>query len=240
MNILSIFKQSVTIYKKDKWILFFAFIPVILGALLYAVVGSYVYTDVLAMGSAWIKERITSDTFGTFVVYFMVTLLTIAFYLITWWTFTLIVSVISSPFNDVLSKRVERALLGKEADTIGESISEIGKGFFSSILNELKKISLILILTIVAFFLSFIPLLTPFSMILSSYLMSITFLDYSWTRKSLKVSGCINVLRKGFVVYSICGFIFLGLVAVPLVQFFVIPLGVIFYTVLYTQRSLSE
>ena len=239
MNILSVFKLSLTIYKKDKWILFFSFIPVLIGMLLYGIVGTYLYSDVLGMGNEWIKAKITSDTFGTFVVYFMVTLLTIAFYLITWWTFTLIVSVISSPFNDVLSKRVERALLGKEADTIGESISEIAKGFVSSIYNELKKISLILIITIVAFFLSFIPVLTPFGMILSSYLMSVTFLDYSWTRKSLKVSGCINVLRSGFLVYSLSGFIFLGLVAVPLVQFFVIPLGVIFYTILYTQRSLN-
>lgn len=239
MNILSVFKESLTIYKKDKWILFFAFIPVIIGALLYGAIGSYLYTDILAMGSSWIKNKITSDTFGTFVVYFMVTILTIAFYLITWWTFTLIVSVISSPFNDVLSRRVERALLGKEADTLGESLSDIAKGFLSSIFNEIKKISLILVLTIIAFFLSFVPLLTPISMILSSYLMSIAFLDYSWSRKSLRVSACINVLRKGFLVYSLSGFIFLGLVAVPLVQFFVIPLGVIFYTILYTQRSLN-
>lgn len=240
MNIISVFKESLTIYKKDKWIIFFAFIPVIIGALLYAAVGNYLYTDILAMGSSWIKNKITSDTFGTFVVYFMVTILTIAFYLITWWTFTLIVSVISSPFNDVLSRRVERALLGKEADTIGESISGIAKGFFASIYNELKKITLILIITIIAFLISFIPLLTPVSMVLSSYLMSVAFLDYSWSRKSLRVSACINVLRKGFVVYSVAGFAFLGLVAIPLVQFFVIPLGVIFYTVLYTQRSLNE
>ena len=240
MNIASIFKESLTIYKKDKWIIFFTFIPVIIGIFLYAFIGTYLYTDVLSWGSDWIRQKITSDTFGTFIVYFMVTLLTVAFYLVLSWTFTLIVSVISSPFNDVLSRRVERVVLGQEADSIVESMSQVGRGFFGTIFNEIKKIVFILLVTILSFLISFIPLLTPVSLILSSYLMTVTFIDYIWSRKSLSVSQCLNHLRKGLIVYFISGFIFLGLVAVPFVQFLVIPLGVTFFTIMYTRRTINE
>jgi len=239
MNMTSALRESSKILRKDKWIILFSLVPIFIGLIFYGILGTYIYTDLLGMGASWIEQRITSETFGAFVVYLMVTLLTILFYFAISWTFTLIVVAVSGPFNDVISKRVEKAYLGEEADSLIDSLSYMGRGFFSTIYNELKKVIFILTITVISFFLSFIPILIPFTAIVSANLMSASFLDYSWSRKGLSTSGCLNEIRKGFLTYSISGFLFLFLVSLPFVNLFVIPLGVIYYTIIHTQRELS-
>lgn len=239
MNIFKGFSESVSVLKKDKWIVVFSIMPVLIGLLLYIALGTYLYTDLLTIGVNNIESQISSETFGKFVVYLLVTILTVLYYFLINWTFTLLIAALASPFSDVISKRSEKAYLGEEAESLMDSLSYMGRGFFSTILNELKKISFILSVTIVSFFLSFFPLLLPVTAVLSANLMSASFLDYSWARKGLSFAECLAEIRKGFLIYSISGFLFLFLVSVPFVNLFVIPLGVIYFTIVHTQRQLS-
>jgi CysZ protein len=236
MNIMKVLSESLKIFKKDKWIIVFSIIPVLIGLVIYTLIGTYLYTDLVGWGSDWISEKVAAESFGTFIVYLMVTVLTILYYFLISWTFTLIVSVVASPFNDILSSRVEKAYLGEEADSIGSSLSRIGSRLLSTVFNEVKKISFILTVTIIAFLLGFIPILTPVAMVLSAYLMSASFLDYSWSRHKISFAGCLNHLKSGFLVYAISGFLFLFLISIPVFNVFVIPLAVIYFTILFTQK----
>mgnify|MGYP003952923661 CR=1 FL=1 len=117
---LATFKDSFNIIKNDKWILLFCMIPVFIGALFYIGLGGWMFASVLPWGSELIKEHLSSGFLGEFLTWVLGSLLSIAFFFLMNWTFVLIVSLVASPFNDIISGRVERNLRGKEQETASE------------------------------------------------------------------------------------------------------------------------
>ena len=87
----------------------------------------------------------------------MKTLITILFFFAINWTFFLVVSLLASPFNDIISSRVEKKLLGQSLDGMGDEFN----GFFSKIgfiiFNETKKVVFIIFLSLISLGLSFFP-----------------------------------------------------------------------------------
>jgi len=234
------FTSSFKVLQKDKWTLALGMIPVLLGSIVYYFLGLWLYGDVLAMGKEWVENSLSSGGWGTVAYYMMMILLTVVMYFLISWTFVLVVSIIASPFNDLLSSRVEKVLLNEVPESISESFANTFKKIFITLLNETKKIAVIAIISLASFSLSFFPLLVPISVILSGLLLSANFLDYSWSRHDIALKGCLNGIRKSLLIYTVSGVVFLTLLSIPLVNIFCLPLAVIYFTVLFIENKHSS
>ena len=239
MNIISCLGVSLKTYKEDKWIVIFSLIPIIVGGLFYYFLGNYIYGDLMTMGKQWIESSINSSGWSSVLYYLMAGILTIGFYFLLSWTFVLVVSGIASPFNDVISNRVEKVLLGEIPESVGKSMNRISLRFIGTLVNEFKKILLIMCLSLLAFGVSFIPMLAPVGVIISAILMAVGFLDYTWSRKNMHFKECVNDIRKNFFSYGIMGGVFLALISIPVINLFLLPFGVIYFTVLFTDKNIG-
>lgn len=236
-NIFSSFGQSLSIMMKDKIIILFSLVPILVGVLLYYFLGRLIFTDFLDWINSMVVAKMSSDGLGKFIGYLVTATLSVVMYFVVSWTFVLIVSLIASPFNDIISNRTEKNLLGEIPESIDKSFSRLVKRIGFTLINELKKISFILFMTFLALVLNFIPILAPVSFILSALLLSIGFVDYTWSRKGKKFGECLSDIRGTFIGYTISGSIFMGLIAIPVVNLFTLPFAVVYYTVLQIKNE---
>jgi len=237
---ISSFQRSLQLLFKDKVVLTFSLVPIFVGLILYYFLGAWIFQDVLGQGKEFISNYISSDGLGNFLYWFIVTILSAGLFLLVNYTFVLSVSLIASPFNDLISGRIERVVRGQSTKSLPESFSLTMKRMPKVFLNEFKKLTFIGILTIIGLSLSFFPVLAPLSIIISCLLLSASFLDYSWSRHDLAFRSCFNDIRKSFISYGVSGGIFLLLFSIPLVNIFVLPYAVIYFTVLFSSKKVID
>ena len=149
------------------------------------------------------------------------------------WTFVLIVSLFAAPFNDFLSESIADELEGKPYKRDRGFWNEI----FPFVWNETKKISVIVFLSLIAFTISFIPILLPISLCISFMLIAAQFADYSWSREKLTLKECINDMRMNFFKYCFSGALFFLLISVPMVNLFVPAWATAHFTLLFTRKK---
>ncbi|MBT3585709.1 MAG: hypothetical protein HN509_12465 [Halobacteriovoraceae bacterium] len=237
------FGEALGVFRKDKIIILFSAVPVFVGIALYYFLGDWIFTDVRAWGQGWIEGNLSAGTLGTVLTWVLTAILSIIMYFVVNFTFVLVVSIFACPFNDLISTRVEKIMGGEEPEALSITLKKVmGRALFT-LINELKKVSFILILTAVAFGLSFFPILAPVSVIISAFLLAVSFLDYSWSRHTFKFSNCLGDVKNNFFTYGFSGAIFLSLITIPFVNLLALPYGVIYFTVLFSrsngQRTLS-
>ncbi len=226
--------QSIT---KNKVNLLLAFIPVFLGVLIYWFMGSWIYETVMSQGNQLIEEYISKDSWGTVIYTIAAALMGVMLFFFVNWTFVLVVTLIASPFNDLLSSRIEKQLLGQDVLPLGPSFKVLLGKIFYTIFNEVKKISFIVILTLLSFVFGYIPILAPIGVFIAVVLLSVEFLDYSWSRHDLRFRDCVKDLRGNLLGYTLGGGFFFMLVAVPILNLAVPALATSFFTVLWTKNN---
>lgn len=152
---------------------------------------------------------------------------------LVFFSFTVIGNLIASPFNDLLSERTEEALRG-HAEGVPFSFREFGR----ILLNEGKKMAVFVILMLLLLLLNLVPgfgtlAYSVLSFLLTVYFLAIEYTGYVFGRKGQGFGDQRRFIRGrrflsfGFGVGVLC------LLAVPLLQFFAIPLGVIGATQLW-------
>lgn len=223
--------------RKDKIILFFSTIPIVIGSLLYYWLGAWLFTDVLGAGKAWIVEKLSDGSFGNILYYLLVGIFTAALFFIINWTFVLVVSLIGAPFNDIISSRVMKLIDNEKQDDLKETFSALLKNVFRTVWNEIKKIIVIIGFSLIALLLSMIPILLPVSIGITALLLASEFLDYSWSRDKLSIGKCFGNLTSKIMTNTLSGLIFLVLMTVPIVNLIAFPYGVVYFTILYTKRK---
>jgi CysZ protein len=235
--IFSNFGTAVGIFKKDKMIILLAMVPILVGLVLFSLFGTWIFEVLLDDMKVWVEQTVNLEGWGSFFSYIIIGILSVALYFITSWTFVLLVSLIASPFNDIISSRAERVIGGQAPESISLSFSNMFKNISKIIFNEIKKIAFILFMTTMAFVISFIPMLAPISVVLSAILMAVSFLDYTWSRHELPFRECIGDVKKSFIHYGLSGAIFLALITIPVFNLFLLPFGVVYFTILFHQRG---
>ena len=234
------FIESLSILKRDKIIVLFSLVPILIGVVLFYFLGNVIYTEFLDWINLWVKSKISSDGLGTVISWIITATLTVVMYFVVSWTFVLIVSLIASPFNDIISNRTEKLLLGKKPESLDKSIGRLIKRLGYTLLNEIKKVSFIIFMTCIAVVLNCIPVLAPVSFILSALLLAVGFVDYSWSRHDLAFRGCLDNMRRLILGYTVSGCIFMGLIAIPVVNLISLPFAVIYFTVFYTKHNMES
>ena len=226
--------HSFSLLRKDNTLLILSLVPLLIGAFLYFLLGYWIYGGLLE----WIKEIlrpwITVELGAVSSLLNLV--LGIIFYFMVSWTFVLTVSLLSAPFNDMMSSRVERLILGQRPVGLGSSLKETVLRLPHIFFNEIKKITAIIALLLLGFLFSFIPFLFPLTLLISCLLLSIGFIDYNWCRHEYPLRSCLKNLWENLANYTLGGAFFSLMVSVPFVNFLVPPLATVYFTLVFTHK----
>lgn len=236
-NSLIVFKPSFQSLFRDKVNLTLAAIPVLIGMIIYILLGTWLYGSVIEQGTKWVNELTGSGTTAGIFAWLLGAILTILMYFIVSWTFVLIITVLASPFNDMLSRRIEKLTKGEELESFAASFAIIGTTFIKTLGNEIKKIIFILVLSLLAFAFGYIPILTPVSILISVLLLAIGFVDYSWSRHSIPFRSCVSDVKKNLINYSFGGGFFFILISVPIINLIVSPWATSYFTLLWLKNN---
>lgn len=232
-----VLKDTLTIFRHDRWLIILGSIPILIGLVSYYFIGQWVFGDIFSWGEEYIRGQVSNQTWFKFLTTFLIIILTVLLYFVISWTFILFVSLIASPFNDLMSSRVERALLKGEYLSAGESLQGLWQKIYFTLFNEIKKIMFIMIISFLGLILSlFFP---PISLIFSSLLVAVSFIDYNWGRHDMKISSCIQSYKKAPFFYSLSGFSFFILISIPIINLFMIPVGVVYFARAFAEIELG-
>lgn len=232
---------SLDLLRRDRIVMLYALIPLLIGLILFYFLGNYLYTDLLEMGKTYIEQNIQSSGWASAFYYFIFGIMTVLFFFMINWGFVLVISLIASPFNDLLSSRIERITSGEEIKGIGNDFERFLGRFFFTIVNELKKLIFIVSLTLVSFIMGIVPLIGPvLTTLMASVLIAIQFLDYSWSRHDFSLKQCLGDLKSSPFVYTASGFIFVFLLSIPVVNIFCLPLAVVYFTVHFSKKNMKR
>lgn len=234
MMFITLMPKALKLIFKDKVLLALSFIPLTIGTVLYSFMGTWLYDLVMGRGRLMIEERLGDGTGASILYYALILVFTVLLFFVVNFTFVLLVSVLASPFNDWMSSRIEKVHYGIEIVDDKESL--IVKTF-KIIFNEIKKISIILILTIISLVISFIPVLAPLTIALSALLLAVQFLDYSWSRHDWKAGVCVKDVLNNLISYGFGGAIFVVLMSIPGVNLLALPLGVVYFTCFWLEKN---
>ena len=236
-NLITAFGTSLGVYKKDKWITILSIVPILIGVLFFIFAGKFAYSKSLIYGDSLIKQYVTNDSMNIILYYLLVGVFTIILYFLVSYTFVLVVSIFASPFNDMISGRVENVLMGKPIEPIGDSFQTSFSKVRYIIFNEMKKVIFIVFVSLISLSLSFFPVFSIFSLILSAILLGVSFLDYSWSRHLLSFRQCLSDIKGNLIVYTLAGGGFLFLISIPVVNIIAYSFGVNYFTCLFTEKN---
>lgn len=188
-------------------------------------------------GTELIQAYLKDSTWGEYLYYLLVGILTVLMYFIINWTFVIVLSILASPFNEIVSSRVEKITKGEELTGLGQVFDGFFKGLFFTIINESKKLGLIFVLTFISLILSYIPLLTPISIFITAILLGVSYLDFNWSRHELPFKDCKKDLFKNIFSYGFGGGFFLILVSIPLINIIVPSWATCYFSLLWVKRN---
>lgn len=157
--------------------------------------------------------------------------------------FVTITKIFAAPFNDMLSEKVE---LHYNPDYVEPEhpFQHFVATIIPTIVEELKKVSLILIGYVIVLFTFLIPVLgtlTPFIYIIYSIVViSIDFVDYPLARRFYTLKQKKEFIKKHLSTLSGLGTALFLLFLIPFMQLFILPIAVVSGTLLFIDISQEE
>ena len=176
----------------------------------------------IPIGDAW---------YWSILYYFLWLVAVLATALLVFFLFAIVGNLIASPFNDILSEKTEEIVTGvRRAEPF--QLRQFLRESVHTLLDELLKISAFLFGMILLFLFLLLPAVGPvlysiLSVIWTALFLVVEYTGYIFTRHKLVFKDQRQFIRQqklasvGFGTGSLC------LLAIPLLQFFTIPLGVI-------------
>ena len=213
-------------------------VPGLLALALYILAGSYVLTSGLALSKDLVGQYVSGQNVGTVMTYFLTGVMAFMFFILVSWTFVIVIGILSAPFNSVISARIEKKMRGGVlTEDRSQGLTDVLAGLGHTLFTEFKKITVMILATVLAMALNFVPFLFPVALILLSLIMAAQFLDYSWSRHDLSAGACLKDLKGSFLSNALTGATFLLFVSIPLLNILVPALATCYYTVLWTKRQ---
>ncbi|MBC7397046.1 MAG: EI24 domain-containing protein [Bdellovibrionales bacterium] len=148
-------------------------------------------------------------------------------------TLSLLISLVASPFNDILSEGTETAL-GSKLPALG--FKDIVRVFFL----DIRKTIFSLIFAGILALTSFIPLFGLLSLIGFAFIHTLTFVTYPQSRRKhgLRMSlAWIKIHWEASLGFGLMSLVIFG---IPVINIFALPLSVVGGTLLYLENEKSE
>ena len=163
--------------------------------------------------------------------YFLVMAAVVVILVLVFFTFTVVGSLIASPFNDLLSERTEKMLTGIE-DSKPFSWRQFWQDAWRTLNNEGKKIAVFLVGMLVLLLLHLLPvfgtaLYSVLSVCWAACFLVLEYNGYVFDRKRLRFAEQRRIIFRHAALMSGFGLGMFCVLAIPFLQFFCIPLGVV-------------
>lgn len=207
----------------------FIILPLVINVLSFCLViyfGFDFYRDLvmarIPQGEAW---------YWLILNYLVLLLAIVVILVLVFFTFAAVGSLLASPFNDLLSEMTERLLVGhitEEPFSLLRSLRGAGQAMFA----EGRKIGVFLVGMLALLLLHLVPVLGTMLYPLLSVIWTVFFLvmeytGYVFTRKRVSFKVQRQIVYRNTALMSGFGLGLLCILAIPFVQFFCIPLGVV-------------
>ncbi len=209
---------------------------VALAMYIFTIIYTYRNSDRLV---SWFRGYIYTADHATWLAKILTAIIIIFLFFIMSWTFVVIVGIIAAPFNSLLSSRIETKLVQKiyMDEDQQKAFQQVKTGMLQTFKNEAKKLVFIVLVAGMAFLLNLFPMFYPLGIFLVAILLAIQFVDYSWSRHNMHFGECVKDVMSNIIPYSMGGFIFLLMVAIPVVNAFVPAMATSYFTVLWLHRQ---
>jgi len=156
-------------------------------------------------------------------------LFAIVIFIAVFYSFTIIANLIAAPFNSLLAERVEQKLNGlpvPEFKGYKTALKNAGKAVtseMSKVVYSLKWLPVLLIISMIPV----INIIAPFAWaVYGAWMLSLQYSDYAMGNHQLFVKDELPLLRKHRSTALGFGGILTVLMMIPIVNFFVMPVGV--------------
>jgi CysZ protein len=234
-------------FRRDLWV--WALVPVVICAVLYAATFlgiAFSLDDILE----WILPPVEGSALWKAVMVILWIVLMAGLVVAGYFIFIPVMAVVSAPFNEVLSEKVEKLLLGRDPPPF--RLRKFLKELTRTILLEVVKLVIfVLIMTPLLILYFVIPVAGPVIFILAGgFITSLYFaydqLDRSFSRHLFPIGRRLGFVKRFF--FRVMGFGTAGflLLVIPGAIFFVVPAGVAGGTMLFLEsdeerlRSMQE
>jgi CysZ protein len=148
---------------------------------------------------------------------------------------------LGAPWYGQLSEQLEKIRTGKVEIIDINIFSDLGR----AVLFELKKLFLIIVIGIPLLIINFLPGMgtlfsTIGSIVLTTIIVCLDFLDSPLERRRLKFRNKLGIVFKSLPATATFGLVCLGLISIPLLNLFTIPLCVASGTLFVCDRVLPK
>jgi CysZ protein len=204
-------------------------VPALINAVLFALV--------IYFGAGWIWDfsRDLLPDWLDWLAFVLVPLFLLLSAVVVFFTFTMVANLLASPFNGMLAEAVENRLTGREAQaaTLGKIMQDVGVALSS----ELRKLGYILVRLVPLLVLLWVPLLGPVLWALfSAWMLAISFADYPMGNHGIAFPEQRRILGEQRWMVMGFGLAVMAAMAVPVVNFFVMPCAVAGATRMWVER----
>ncbi|NWG20872.1 MAG: EI24 domain-containing protein [Chloroflexi bacterium] len=207
--------------------------------LLNILVGATIYAGLLLAGFRGIDALIaTLPEWASIVGWLLRALLLVTLLIATGYLLVRFGVVLGAPFYGRLSERLEELRDGVAFDAPPPTVSNVAHDVGRALLFEIKKLLLALTIGLPVLLLNLIPfagsvLATAGGIALGATISCLDFLDPPLERRRLRFRTKLGAIRRGLPATAGFGLICLGLVSIPLINLFAVPLcitaGTLFY-----------
>jgi len=173
----------------------------------------------------------TDVWYGIMLYYFAWVIALLLTVVVVFFSFTVIGNLIASPFNELLSARTETLLTGVMDDE-KFSLSRFGKESLSAIGIEVKKMTLFVVCMTILFGINFVPgigsvIYAVLAPIFTLFFLVVEYMAFILMRKQMTFAQQRRYIFSHPVMMFGYGCGVFMMLAIPLVQFFSIPLAVV-------------
>lgn len=163
---------------------------------------------------------------------------------LVFFSFTVIGNLIASPFNEILSEKTEQIITDRHLDepfSFNQFLSDATR----TILEESRKMSFFVLGMLFLFLLNLLPLVgslayAALSILWTIFFLAVEYTGYTFARKRLKFADQRRFMSSHLSLMAGFGSGLICLLAIPFLQFFTIPLGVIGATMLVLETAFYE
>lgn len=211
----------------------FVVIPLLINLILFS--------TAIIWGYSWMNEQVLGrlPEWLEWLSWLIIPLFSITTAIIVFFTFTIIANLIGTPFNSVLSEKIEKHLAGVSIDQKSSLVSLAGESVVS-IFTEVKKLFYLGLLAIPLVILSFIPglnAIAPFAWFaFSSWMLAFEYCDYPMGNHRLTFGQQKTVLRNNRGLSYGFGSTVFVMTMIPGLNFFVMPVAVAGATALWVEK----
>lgn len=240
---LSVLWRSGTLLARQPKLIKYMILPVLFSLTTYVVLLAFLYTTLESTFNDFLPSLSGDDVWSIIFYVFWLLVFVLLFLYLASYSFISISKIFAAPFNDLLSERIE-VEYNPAYEEPKNAFQHFLNTIFPTILEEIKKVSLITLGFAILFFLSLIPVINvfiaPISVAYSVLALSIDFVDYPLARRLMRLRE-----KKQFVIGNMPELLGFGsgtfvLFLIPFLGLFILPIAVIGGTMLFIDTEKDD